>query len=215
VGAKALLMESSDTDESRINALLEAQTVEFRESQHGSSTSIAEMIEKLDESARLRLGASLLHDGDPNRRIMGSRLIRETPSHKFEAADELGVALFQETDDDVIYWLVAAIALVGAPFTLPKLRELADHRSPGVRYHVASALSASFPSELPEDVKALLLTLSDDLDEEVRFSALFELSSQWETSVVRDKAIELRLKRAVSEGDDRTVEVVSRALAQS
>lgn len=86
-------------------------------------------------------------------------------------------ALENEADPKVIRWLVFGIRNAASRAALAKLRELAKHPSPDVRFHVPDALSAC--AHRLDEISDVLLELSHDLDPDVRWSAVFELGAWW------------------------------------
>jgi vesicle coat complex subunit len=76
---------------------------------------------------------------------------------------------------------------------------LAAHEDPGIRYHVATAISNLAAGDLPEESRATLTALARDPDAEVRFSAVFELGTWWQAN--HDEGIEAVLRTALRDSE--------------
>jgi HEAT repeat protein len=187
-------------DDSLIDVLIAELAEERSRDTAQSATLLAKTIEATPEKELLRVAPILLESPDSMRRILGSRFLRELKDHRFEAADYLGEALLRETDIAVLEELTAAIGFTGAPFVWSKLRSLVDHPTPQVRFHLATAISASFSDGLTLNARDALLLLSRDEDPQVRYSAVFELASLRKAQIIRDPMIEARLLE-LGEGD--------------
>jgi hypothetical protein len=190
-----------------LDSLLLQQDIEFRAGFASTNALLHSIIVDSPESELLRVGKQELRSGDVRRRILGIRLVRELKRYQDEATAELADMLGRETDPDVIYWLVSAFGFLKSDPVTGRLRVLADHPDPGVRYHVATALANSASGKISAASVDALLALSRDENAEVRFSAIFELGSWWKTS--RDPRIESALKHAILDDNDPLVRRVA------
>jgi HEAT repeat protein len=80
-----------------------------------------------------------------------------------------------EADSDVLWSAVRAVGAVADGRTLPTLVRLARHPDPDIRYQVANALPRLAPSA---ELIATLISLTVDVDDEVRNWATFGLGTQ-------------------------------------
>jgi hypothetical protein len=182
-----------------VKDLLLAQADEFAARFAEPNYMLAHVIVETNEATRIASGRSLIGSGDPSRRILGIRLMREvSPEYRVTVSGLLSPMLSSEQDSDVIYWLVSAFSFLGSDAVSRRLRELAQHRSSGVRYGVATALSSC--TKLSEESKNALIALARDSDAEVRFSAIFEIGRWWRMS--RDPALREELNRARDDSDE-------------
>lgn len=133
--------------------------------------------------------ARFLRDGTVDERQLHARLLSEATMPAERRLAEVLQVLSEEAEPKVMRWLVFGLGHTGSKAAIAKLRELAHHPSPRVRYAVPDGLSGC--AERFDEVADLLLELSHDPNTDVRWSAVFELGAWWNES--RDPRIEARL----------------------
>jgi len=157
------------------------------------SASFKELVRLAEADAMSLLErASWLRDGDLEQQILHARLVASIPS--IESTHRLSEALSslkEEPHADVVSWLVVALRETRMREAVPVLANLAAHPAEHVRFAVPDALSAC--AEDLETILRCLLMLSADIDDDVRWSAVFELVAWLPES--DHPAIYARLKR--------------------
>lgn len=182
-----------------IESMLLRQDAEFRYDFSLTNTLLHSAITEAPEPELLAAGIRQIQSEDPRRRILGTRLLRELKDHGEEARTALTEMLSAEHDPEVMYWIVGAFGFIKSNEVTDQIRTLADHPDPGVRYNVATAL-ANRADEIPAESVDTLITLTEDENEQVRFSAVFELGSWWQVN--HDPRIESALRRTISADAD-------------
>jgi HEAT repeat protein len=195
-----------------VDKLLLRQAEEFQAEFDSPNDLLATTILDTPELELLRVGERLMRDADPAARILGVRLIRELRQYEAQAANDLADSLGNERDEDVLAWIVSAFGFVSSDLVTMDLLGLAAHPDPSIRYHTATALANRARGDLPGPSLAALVTLCDDDDAEVRFSAVYELGAWWLVS--NDPAIEAVLDRAARDGDPFVLRAARNALAK-
>lgn len=195
-----------------VDTLLLQQDEEFQAEFDGSHDLLAATIRDTPELELLRVGEDLTRSTDPAVRILGVRLIREVKQYEGRAIDDLAELLRDERDEDVVAWIVSAFGFVRSDVVTARLVELAAHRDPAIRYHVATALGNRADDDLPAASLAALVALCDDADPEVRYSAVFELGAWWLVS--DDPSAEAVLDRASCDADPFVLRAARDALAK-
>ena len=186
-----------------VDSMLVQQDMEFRTNFASTNTLLHSVIVHAPETELLAAGTEELRSEDPGRRILGIRLIRELKQYSQEATTELARMLEAERDPEVLYWIVGAFGFLKSDLVADRLRVLASHPNPGVRYNAATALANCASGEIPAESLGALLTLARDENAEVRFSAIFELGWWWKIN--HDSRIESALKYAIKADNDRLV----------
>jgi HEAT repeat protein len=153
----------------------------------GEATNKTELRELLDARARY-LKANLtasnaepivtaLQRGGLRDRQFAALLLREAPIGE-TLIGELAASLLQiEVNDEVLAELVTTLGFTGDPVHLPALLGLVRHPSGLVRFQLATALPQT--GGWRDDVVEALVCLLRDLDEDVRWSAAYELCVCW------------------------------------
>jgi hypothetical protein len=118
-----------------------------------------------------------LRRGSPTDRQLAARLLKEGDLTPEDRLAETRAALAVETDPLVVRWLVGALGATRSRAALPDLRRLAADTRAEVRFPVPDALSAC--TDTFGDVADTLLALARDGDEDVRWSAVYELAAWW------------------------------------
>jgi len=94
---------------------------------------------------------------------------------------------------------------------IPDLVRALDHPDPNLRYTLAGAISTCAGDRFNEDELAVkmpdaalsaLVTLAQDEDADVRYSALYELSSWWKEVGLVDPRAEATLRAGLTDEDD-------------
>jgi HEAT repeat protein len=184
---------------------------ELREEDGGrSSRTLAGLVTSRPSSWLLKRGTELLDSPAPNERILGTRMIRELPAPwASKAGSEILDRLDGEQDADVSAWFIRALGFLGATPALDDVLAFTDHQSAAVREAVADAISGCSADDLSGAAQNALIALARDSDAEVRFSAVFELGSWWQTGL-HDGAVEIALNDA-SKDQERAVSRAARA----
>jgi HEAT repeats len=107
-------------------------------------------------------------------RELSARLLVQSALPGNAVVDEVRRGLQLEDDPQVIRWFVTALQYTREPGALPDLEALSSHPDAQVRFGVPGALSSC--SNAFVDVADVLLTLSQDPDRDVRWSAIFRVS---------------------------------------
>jgi HEAT repeats len=188
-----------------IKRMLEEQKEEFASKFALTPRLLHRVIADFPAFDLLIVGQELIASPEPDKRILGVRLIQETQTHQHEATTSLIGLLDRELDNEVLYWTVAALGFVKSDAATQQLIALADNPNPGIRYHVAGALINRASPHFPEESLQTLRQLSHDDNSEVRFSAVFGLGSLWKLD--HDERIESELRQATVDDD----QVVARA----
>jgi HEAT repeat protein len=167
------------------------------ESEGLSALLLRERLDDLASSVRIRLGeidlvdmAGRLRDS-PNERLFAAMLLRESWVGETAISGYVRSALRTETDDQVIAELVTTLAFTRDADAVSELISLARHRSSSVRFQVASALGRCGGTG-HASVAELVHLLANDNNDDVRWSAGFELLAVWNES--RD----VRVKQALA-----------------
>lgn len=146
-------------------------------------------------------GLRTLDSDDRIERVFAICLIREM-HREDEVATALLDRLRREDDPAVIHWCISGLGFRGTPDALPDLERYAHHPDPDVRYSVAGAVSGCALPKMNDGALTTLLKLADDEVADVRFSALYELSSWWQHSGLRDPRAETRLRAGLDDPDE-------------
>lgn len=192
----------------QIDALLSELDVGFRDRAEELTPMLDAAVVGTPEEDLWKVGVEQLRSEDPRRRILGTRLIRELKSKEAQVAVELSARLDVERDDRVIYWVVAAFGFINSELVTDKLLALARHPDPGIRYYVADALANR--TDLPPLVAEALVELASDANEEVRFSAVFEIGTWWHVNHLAK--LESTLRDALEDADKSVREAARRAM---
>jgi HEAT repeat protein len=211
MGIEALLMTQITTD--LIDKLLREQDLEFRSEFERTNHLLHSTVGNAPEAELLAVGEKLIGSDVADQRILGIRLLRELKQLAGKATSDVAALLHRERDDDVIYWIASAFGFLPSDSVTSELIRLAAHSNPGVRYHVATALANRSSDELPDKSLAALTALAGDADNEVRFSAIFELGSWWQVS--HDPRIEAVLRNALGDDDPDVARAARDALSES
>jgi HEAT repeat protein len=193
--------------------LIRTQDLEFRTEFENANHLLHSTIIDTPEAELLAAGERLISSDVASRRILGIRLLRELRELAEKATSDMAALLRREHDDDVIYWISSAFGFLKSDSVTSELVSLATHEDPGVRYHVATGLANRSSGELPDESLAALTALASDANAEVRFSAVFELGSWWQTS--HDPRIEATLRNALADSDPCAVGAAREALGES
>jgi HEAT repeat protein len=203
---------ATDPIRERIDAALRQQRVEKATQWEARNPALQSLIDRVEWPEVRSAAEELLGDEDPERRLLGARILRENR----DRADELGPlfleALRAETDDEVFQWLVSAFNSLAYRPALPQLARLTTHPHADVRYSLAGALSTCGWPDPPESALTALRQLAEDKDRDVRFSAMFELGA-WRESGHRDPRVEQLLKARAEDPDPRVRRAVAEAMA--
>jgi hypothetical protein len=190
---------------------LDAQRLEYESDFESTNAPLQWLIDHVEPDTQLQLGRDLLAGADARKRILGARLLRETWARRAEALSLVVEAMSHEGDDDVLGWLLSAVAFLGDSSALGAVEVFVHHRDRRVRDQAAGAISRCGAEGRSSSALAALLELADDPQEEVRFSALFELSQWWQEGY-SDSRIHRRLQVALFDEDGRVRDVAGQAL---
>jgi HEAT repeat protein len=182
-----------ELDEARqvVQDALELQRVEIGDGFSSANRALYRLVTEMDRSVTHHVIADL-RIGQKERQL-AARILIESP-HGCEAVlDEVEDALSDETEPEVIGWLVTALGYTRDQRSLPVLKVLSTHPSSTVRFQVPEAVSMCAEGGF-EPVYQTLLGLSFDADLEVRWSAVFELGA-W-LRETKDERIVTRLSEA-------------------
>ncbi len=196
-----------------IKAMLFEQNLEFASNFEPASKLIAQTVCNTPEVELLDAGESLIDSCEVDRRILGTRLIREVKDNRERAIELLRHLLLRECDEAVIYWVIGAFGFQKSDSVTEEILAFRTHPNPGIRYNVATAIcNTSLPDLLPQSLEALIVLCHDE-NSEVRFSAVFELGAWWQQ--VKDHRMELQLRQALSDSDSYVVRAAQDALNES
>lgn len=177
-------------------------------------TKASPTVDHASADAVVEEGIKMLRSTNPVERIFGIRLIREM-HREDEVSRELLRSLRRETDDEVISWCIGGLYFRGCEEAIPDLVEYVDHPDPDVRYRVAGAISTCVVTAMTEQALRALLTLVEDEVDDVRFSAMYEVSSWWQAKDLRDFRVEAALKAGASDRDEGVRNTCNEALAST
>jgi hypothetical protein len=185
---------------------LRLQEIQERSGFRTPNPALSRLLSQFDPETLLG-HAHQLRMGDMKERQLHARLLADIDLPADRRLAEVLSTLGEESEPDVISWLVFAIRDTALPSALGSLRKLAEHPSPKVRFPIPDALSAC--ATRFGDIADVLLALSQDVDAEVRWSATFELAAWWREE--KDLRIEARLSQALADPSDE----VRRAAAEA
>lgn len=209
---KALLMGLDAALEDAVGRALAAQSTEYETDFEATNEPLQWLIDQVGPDDQLEIGHRLLEGEGARERVLGARLLRETWDRRVGALDLVVGALQRETDDEVLGWLLAAVAFLGDSSALDAVMTFAHHPDTRVRDQVAGAISRCGADERSSSALAALIELADDPEGEVRFSALFELGQWWQDGFT-DARVQRRLRRALGEGESRIRDIAAEAFA--
>lgn len=191
-----------------VDALLKQQDDEFQMNYSEASPLLHSVITETSEQELFSAGLRELGSGDPRKRILGIRLIRELKGYQEQVKAALIDLIGREGDAAVFIWIVSAFGFIKTDDRVAEwLRNKAADDDPNMRYAIATALANHAGTKLPDESLDVLVTLAHDDDAEVRFSAVFELGSWWLCN--RDPRIETELVRAAREDDEPEVSIAA------
>ncbi len=140
----------------------------------------------------LRALVRRLRSGSTAERLLAARLLNEGSLATNDVLAEARAALDMETDPSVLSWIVSSLGYSRSEAALPEIGTMASHPSGEVRFQVPDALSMCSGGVF-DHVADDLLRLSHDDDDDVRWSAVFELAA-WRVDTsderVRDRLAE-------------------------
>lgn len=203
-------MEPNEIDK-LLSEALQVQALEEQSGWHHPNPAFFRLCTEVDYGTLLKR-ARYLADGDADKRVLYARLLADASEMPSEDRAALAMEHIEnEADPKVLARYVVGLRNAASAVALPRLRELARHPSPHVRFTVPDALSAC--TERFDQIANLLLELSRDDDREVRWSAIFEVGAWWgETS---GDYLEARLADAASNDPSEEVrKAAADALAQ-
>jgi HEAT repeat protein len=148
-------------------------------------------------------GLAMLRGDDPVARIFGIRLTREM-HRETEVAQAFLEVLRRDADARVVSWCIGGLGFRGLPEAIEVLAAFVTHPDPHLRYRLAGAISACAVPRLNDAARDALLCLAEDDDADVRFSALYELSSWWQHEAAHDHdpLVRQRLADGLSDADE-------------
>lgn len=144
---------------------------------------------------------AMLKAADPVVRVFGIRLLRELRGNTNAAAAFVDL-LRRETDDDVISWCIAGLGFQGTADAIDLLAPFVAHRDAQLRYRLAAALSSCALPTMTDTARDGLLALADDENDDVRYAALYELSTWWQQQRLRDPLVRQRLQAGRADPDE-------------
>jgi HEAT repeat protein len=153
-----------------------------------------------------------LRAGDENERVLAARLLTDSTLDGTQILDQCRAALAGESSPRVRRWLVAALGHARRQDAIADLVALASDEHPSVGFAVAGSLSQCAEGEF-ESIGDHLLVLSRHPDDDVRWSAAFELG-EW-LAVSDDERIRARLTELVDDPSSEVGAVVRRAFRDS
>jgi hypothetical protein len=153
----------------------------------------------------------LVASQDIGEKKLGVRVLRELGRPEMPYAVEtiplLMRLLDQQPDTELLVWIVSAIGNQHRAEVLPALWRLAVHPEPAVRDAVCGAISGAAGGSVLDDRSVdVLQQLSRDPDDDVRFSATFELAA-WQADGMRDSRIDEAMERARRDSDPRIARI--------
>jgi HEAT repeat protein len=110
-------------------------------------------------------------------RVFAALLLREADVGESIIGELLSPLLDVEADAEVVAEIVTTLGFTRDPLLLTKMLALVVHESPIVRFQVATSLPQM--GGCRQDVIDALVGLLGDVDDDVRWSAAFELSVCW------------------------------------
>jgi HEAT repeat protein len=123
--------------------------------------------------------------------------VRELKSDTDILASKVANQVLIEEDDEVIAWLLYALAFLRVEATLSVILSFARHEAAEIREAAAEAISRCSGKELTPAARDALLSLTSDSNDDVRFSAVFELGSWWSSGQtdpqIRDALVDATL----------------------
>lgn len=205
-------MDEKPAPDEMIDRALHAQDLEYASDFESTNQPLQSIVEEIEPSTLLAVGAELLADVDPRRRVLGTRILRELWDNRPAALKWVLEAIPREQDADALVWLLSAVGFIGDSSGLALVEQYADHPDPRVRDRAATAISRCGIGGKDPSGLAALIQLSDDDDDDVRFSAVYELAEWW-LDGCREALIEDRLDRVVDDRDNRVRRAATEALA--
>lgn len=169
---EVLRVELADMDQLTAEAL----ATQGLETANGFSTgndALARLVRDL-RADELRAMVRRLRNQNIDERQLAARLLKESALSPEAVLDEVRTALSTEAEPTVVRWLVSALGYTRSPSALADLRALASHPVADVRFQVPDALSMCATGAF-DQVADPLLQLSGDADDDVRWSAIYEL----------------------------------------
>ena len=186
-----------------------------QESPHRPSPAIAGVVTSRAPEWLFQHGMRLLKSETPDERSLGTRLLRELPDPWAQTAGrELVGEELRSADPDALSWYVHAVAFLRTSGAMPTLLTFVQHPEAAVREAAAVAISACSAGPLAPEARDALIALAHDPDDEVRFSAIFELGSWWQDGL-HDAVIEDSLRRAVEDRNGAVRAAAAEALGRS
>ena len=153
-----------------------------------------------------------LREGDVEERMLAARLLVDSTLDGAQILRQGRAALETESSPDVLRWLTTALGSARSQDAIADLVTLASHELSKVRFAVPGSLSQCAGGVF-EPVAEALLTLSNDPDDDVRWSAAFELG-EW-LLVSDDPRIRGRLVDLADDPAEQVRTAVSRAIAEA
>jgi hypothetical protein len=126
---------------------------------------------------------SLLDDDDPDRRILGARILREHggsfggQTYAADTAAALRRRLSREVDTDVLIYLIPALSEHSDPADLDVLLRLSQHADGDVREAAASGLLDGVDNASDQRIVGALARLTEDSSDDVRYSAVYDIAN--------------------------------------
>jgi len=201
----------SSAGERLIRLLLETQVAEDEQPDDVRSF-INQVIVYLPEDDLREIGQQLVLDDEVQRAIVGTRLIRELPGHRADAAELLDRIWTAETSRDLAWWILLAFGFVPGGRAIEKIHASASDSDPAMRDAATAAITQASGAGLSAQSRDILIRLAHDPDPEVQFSALYEIGAWWaETS---DPQLLSELRAAAASTDDRLARTAADALAR-
>jgi hypothetical protein len=126
---------------------------------------------------------SLLGDDDPDRRILGARILREHggsfggQTYAADAGAALRRRLSQEIDANVLGYLIPALSQHSDPVDFGMLLRFSEHDNSDVREAAASRLLHGVDYVGDERIVGALARLTEDSSDGVRYSAVYDIAS--------------------------------------
>lgn len=194
----------------RVQAALRQQESEYASNFVATNDELQWLTDRASRPDVLTAAEKLLRDQSPARRILGARILSGAKEALALVGPSLVAALAAESDDDATLWELAAISRLQYRDALPAVLELAQHPHAEIRYKVATAITGCGWPDPPEEATRALIKLTDDIDQDVRFSAIFELSSWWMNGF-RAPHVLSTLKRHQFDLDHRAVAAIAEA----
>jgi hypothetical protein len=195
-------------DDKLVGRLLAAQEAEFQNEGDDTNWLLVDTVCSAPRLALLETGLRELRSEDQSRRILGTRLVREIRDDP-AVSDALTSALRAETDREVVGWILAAFGVIGSDTVTDLVLPYADHPDAWVRYYATEALSHC--KVLDPRSSAALMRLGDE-DDDVRFSAVFELGV-W-LREIGGPQIRAAVEQAVDDPNETVARVAREALAE-